>query len=148
MKHRGNCHCGDVNLETDLDPMAIVQCNCASCRRLTGSISVAALYAEEEISIEGETDVYVFNGGSGEDITVHFCVACNTRVKYYFDIFDGIVLVPIGCFDNVKDFKPRLEIWTDEKLSWLQDDGCIHTRVRDSGVHERLLSLLEALENR
>jgi hypothetical protein len=148
MKHRGNCHCGHVSHETDLDPMVIVQCHCASCRRLTGAVSVTTLYAEEEISVEGDTDIYVFKGGSGEDVTVHYCRNCNTRVKYYFDVFDGIVLVPIGCFDNVKDFKPRLEIWTDEKLSWLQDDGCIQTSVQDSGVQERLISLLEVLENR
>ena len=40
MKHRGNCHCGHVSHETDLDPMVIVQCHCASCRRLTGAVSV------------------------------------------------------------------------------------------------------------
>ena len=63
MKHRGNCHCGHVSHETDLDPMVIVQCHCASCRRLTGAVSVTTLYAEEEISVEGDTDIYVFKGG-------------------------------------------------------------------------------------
>lgn len=59
-----------------------------------------------------------------------------------------MVLVPIGCFDKVKSFEPRLEIWTDEKLSWISDNGCFVERVKDSGVQERLMELLEVIGNR
>lgn len=148
MKHTGGCHCGQITLESNLEPMAIVQCNCQSCRRLTGAISVTTLYGEDEIQITGNTDCYTHQGGSGGDVTTHFCVRCNTRVKYFFDIFEGIVLVPIGCFDEVKSFEPKLEIWTDEKLTWLSDNGCFVERVKDMGVQERLMVLLASLEDR
>ena len=61
---------------------------------------------------------------------------------------EGMVALPIGMFDKAKDFKPRLEIWTSEKLDWLKDDGSIVNKIEDSGVKERLVELLEKIENR
>ena len=55
--------------------------------------------------------------------------------------------MPIGCFDNVKQLKPKLEIWTSEKLSWLEDDGCIQLRIADSGMQERLEAMLAKLND-
>ena len=148
MKHSGGCHCGKITIESNLEPMAIVQCNCQSCRRLTGSISVTTLYGEDEIIVSGDTDEYTHIGGSGGNVTTYFCKSCNTRVKYFFDMFDGIVMVPVGCFDKVKSFEPKLEIWTKEKLSWMSDNGCFIERVQDMGIQERLMTLLASLEDR
>ena len=49
MKHQGGCHCKQFSFKTDVDPMLVVQCNCKSCRRLTGSINIGCLYADTEI---------------------------------------------------------------------------------------------------
>ena len=65
MKHQGGCHCQQFSFETDIDPMLIVQCNCKSCRRITGSINIGCLYGETEVKFMGETNVYEFAGGSG-----------------------------------------------------------------------------------
>ena len=58
MKHQGGCHCKQFSFKTDFDPMLVVQCNCKSCRRLTGSINIGCLYADTEIDFEGETNIY------------------------------------------------------------------------------------------
>ena len=147
MKHYGSCHCGGVNITSYNKPMIVVQCNCQSCRKLTGSVSVSCLFDDTEIEFSGATNVYQFEGGSGQSITVHFCETCNSRSYYYFDVFEGLVIVPIGCFDNVKQLKPKLEIWTSEKLSWLEDDGCIQLRIADSGMQERLEAMLAKLND-
>ena len=60
MKHQGGCHCQQFSFETDIDPMLIVQCNCKSCRRITGSINIGCLYWEREVKFMGETNVYKF----------------------------------------------------------------------------------------
>ena len=64
MKHQGGCHCKEFSFGTDIDPMLIVQCNCKSCRRITGSINIGCLYAETEVDFIGETSVYQLAGGS------------------------------------------------------------------------------------
>jgi hypothetical protein len=42
----------------------------------------------------------------------------------------------------------KLEIWASEKLKFLGDNGCFEVSVEDSGVMERLQTLLVALEDR
>jgi hypothetical protein len=106
------------------------------------------MYAEEEITFTGETDSYTYEGGSGMNITASFCKNCHIRVAARPEVMEGIVAVSIGLFDDSKQFEPKLEIWTSEKLGWLKDSDCVQERVPDSGVSERLMALLESLENR
>ena len=148
MKYKGQCHCGDVKCETDLEPMLSYNCNCNSCRRISGSIGMRGLYALEEITFTGKTSEYVYKGGSGGNIYYHSCPKCNTGVYATFDYMEGVMGVPMGVFDHASEFSPKLEIWTSTKLNWLKDDGSIENRVEDSGVKERLIGLLESLENR
>jgi len=133
---------------TDLDPMLVAQCNCNNCRRISGALRVSTMYASDEIEFTGETDVYTYLGGSGMNIHAHFCKTCNVNMYNLIEVMDGITGVPLGVFDNPHKFQPKLEIWTSVKLDWMQDNGCILERVEDSGVPERLMGLLESLENR
>jgi len=148
MKHEGQCHCGKITIESELDPMLTYTCGCNSCRRKGGSVGARVMYAQDEVKIKGSTKEYIYEGGSGGKIYSQHCENCFTLTHATFDYMEGMVALPIGMFDKAKDFKPRLEIWTSEKLDWLKDDGCIVNKVEDSGVKERLVELLEKIENR
>ena len=149
MKHLGGSHCGQVKFETDLDPMLSMQCNCSSCRRLTGSVNMGMYYAEDEVNFQGEQVFYEYEGGSGGNMKMGFCPNCHGRVSARPEILDGIVGMPLGTFDNAKDVEGlKLEIWASEKLKFLRDNGCFEMSVEDSGVMERLQTLLVALEDR
>ena len=95
-----------------MDPMLVVQFNCKSCRRLTGSINIGCLYADTEIDFEGETDIYEFAGGSGFINKAHFCSKCN--VSFYNkrapEVMEGMVSIPLDCFDIPNDLAPKVEI--------------------------------------
>ena len=69
-KHTGGCHCGEIKLETDLDPMLVSMCNCGRCRTLFGALALGAMYADEEVSVVGETKAYEFIGGSGMQVVI------------------------------------------------------------------------------
>ena len=148
MAHAGACHCKRVTFETELAPMLVFQCNCNSCRRFTGSMGVRAMYASDEVEWTGEVSEYAYQGGSGGNIYTQNCPNCHTCTYATLDLMDGITVIPIGMFDESHTLIPKLEIWSCAKLGWLKDDGCIENRVPDMGVQERLLQLLEALENR
>ena len=147
MKNYGSCHSGGDNITSSNRSIIVVQCQCQFCRKLTGSVSVSCLFDEKEIEFLGATNVYQFEGGSGQSITVYFCETCNYRSYYYFDVFEGLVIVPIGCFDNLKQLKPKLAIWKSEKLSWLEDDRCIQLKIADSEMQERLEAMLSKLND-
>jgi len=148
MKYGGHCHCSQVKFETDLLPMIVAQCNCTSCRRLTGIVGVRAMYGQDEVNWNGALSEYVYQGGSGGNIYTQHCPNCHTNVYATLDAIEGVYSIPMGMFSDPTILKPKLEIWTDAKLSWLKDDGCIADSVPDSGVQERIMSLLEGIEDR
>jgi hypothetical protein len=147
-KHTGSCHCGQVKLATDLDPMLTMQCNCTSCRRHSGSFTLHTFYAESEIEIEGPTKTYEYTGGSGHKMTASHCTNCMTKIAVRPEIFEGMLGVPVGMFDNAKSFTPKMEMWNSERLPFLASSECMEDRFDDSAVAERLSALIEALENR
>ena len=148
MSYTGQCHCGNVKFETNLKPMLVVQCNCGSCRRLTGSVGVRAMYYSDEVTWTGAISEYVYQGGSGGNLYTQHCPNCHTNVYTTLDYMEGMTSIPVGMFDEPQDIKPWLEIWTDAKLNWVKNDGCITNSVPDMGVQERLVEVLESLENR
>jgi hypothetical protein len=81
MKHSGGCHCGQVKFETDLNPMLSMQCNCSSCRRLTGSVNMGMYYQEDEVNFSGDQVYYEYEGGSGGNMKMGFCPKCYVRVS-------------------------------------------------------------------
>ena len=150
MKHQGGCHCKQFSFKTDFDPMLVVQCNCKSCRRLTGSINIGCLYADTEIDFEGETNIYEFAGGSGFINKAYFCSKCNVRVynKPAPEVMEGMVSIPLGCFNNTSELAPKVEIWSEEKLTFLSKSECILESFEGNGIPERLNALLSSLESR
>ena len=148
MSYTGQCHCGNVKFETNLKPMLVVQCNCGSCRRLTGSVGVRAMYSSDEVTWTGAISEYVYQGGSGGNLYTQHCPNCHTNVYTTLDYMEGMTSIPVGMFDEPQDIKPWLEIWTDAKLNRVKNDGCITNSVPDMGVQERLVEVLESLENR
>ena len=59
-----------------------------------------------------------------------------------------MIVIPIGVLDKSLELKPKSEIFNNYKLPWLKDDGCIQESFEESAVEERLMMLLETLENR
>ena len=148
MKYEGSCHCGQVTFKTDLKPMLILQCNCTSCRRFTGSVRIACNYSSEEVEWSGAVSEYVYQGGSGGNIYTHHCPNCHSYAYATLDYLEGVTSIPLGMFNDPQGMAPTIEIWTDTKLAWLRDDGCINNSIPDSGIKERISELLESLENR
>ena len=64
------------------------------------------------------------------------------------DSFSGMVKLSLGAFDNPHAFKHRGEIYTNYKLDWIKDDGCIEEHFEEATVEERLMSLLTFLAER
>ncbi len=127
--------------------MVVVQCNCKRCRRLTGSINIGCLYADTEDDLEGETNIYEFARGSGFINRAHFCSTCNLRV-YNKPAPEVMVSIPLGCFDNINQLAPKVEIWSEEILAFLSKFECILESFEGNGIPERLNALLSSLEGR
>ena len=61
---------------------------------------------------------------------------------------EGMVSIPLGCFNNTNELAPRVEIWIEEKLTFLSKSECILDAFEVNGIPERLNALLSSLESR
>ena len=88
---------------------------------------MGVFYADTEVDFEGETNVYEFAGGSGFMNSAYFCSACNVSVynKPAPEVMEGMVSIPLGCFNNINELAPKVEIWSEEKLTFLSKSECI-----------------------
>ena len=115
---------------------------------LYGAVGLGAMYADEEVSVVGETKTYEYTGGSGMQVINHFCGDCGCRIYTIAEAFPGMAAFVVGVFDKATSFEPRGEIFTNYKLPWLKDNGCIQESFEESAESERIMLVLEALEDR
>ena len=81
-------------------------------------------------------------------IHLHFCSNCATRTHGFVDAIEGFILLPIGVFDDSRQFKPKMEIFRDHGLDQLTNDGSIQESFGEAAVMKRLMALMENLDQR
>ncbi len=80
----------------------------------------------------------------------YYCSKCNVRVynKPALEVIEGMVGIPLGCFNNISELAPIVEIWSEEKLTFLSKSECILESFKGNGIPKRLNALLSSLESR
>ena len=111
-------------------------------------MSVFAAFGENEVELNGETSVYSVTGGSGLPLHYTFCGSCGNLIYSNPDLIDGIIYMMLAVFDDPHVFKPRIEIWSDQKNNWFSDDGCIVESFKDNGTIDRIQMFMENLDQR
>jgi hypothetical protein len=67
MKIDGQCHCGRITYEADVDPGRVSICHCTDCQALTGSpYRVTVICSAEQVRMSGKAlKVYAKTGDNG-----------------------------------------------------------------------------------
>ena len=80
----------------------------------------------------------------------HFfsCANCAMRAYITPKFLDGFQLIPLGTFDDFLQFKPNMEIFTNYKVTWTRDSGCLKESFEESAVIERIGVMMENLDQR
>ena len=123
MKVDGQCHCGKIAYEAEVDPASSVICNCTACQELSGApfrASVAAK-AEDFRITRGKPKEYVKTADSGSKRAQGFCGDCGSpiyatsaenRTKYN---------LRLGAVRQRKDLPPQRQIWCQSTIAWGQN---------------------------
>ena len=61
---------------------------------------------------------------------------------------DAVMGIVLGAFDDSLQFEPKSEIFTNYKMKWLRDYGCIKESFEEAAVIERIQLLMENLDQR
>jgi len=122
MKIDGQCHCGQIAYEAELDLENIGICHCSDCQALSASaFRTIAIASKDHFKVtRGVPREYVKVGDSGNARVQAFCPNCGSGL-YATDAGDDRKAYNIraGTIKQRHDLIPRFECWTQSALSWL-----------------------------
>jgi hypothetical protein len=123
METNGGCLCGAIRYRLTGPAQATSLCHCNSCRRATGGPSLAwAIFAEEDVAItSGEIAVFASSPG----VERGFCARCGTSLTYARANRPGLFDVTTASLDDPESCPPAMEIWTEERLSWVAANSAL-----------------------
>jgi hypothetical protein len=124
----GQCHCGFVTYEAEIDPAAVVICHCTDCQRLTGSpYRVTVRVPQADLTLTGkQPKVYTKIAESGRARLLHFCPECGTPL---FSSGTGEAAatwgVRWGSINQRASLKPARQIWCSSATDWFGETAAL-----------------------
>ena len=120
----GQCHCGEIEFEGELDPDKVGICHCSDCQALSGSAfrTVGLVDAGNFTVTRGQPSEYIKVGASGNRRIQAFCGTCGSAL--YATNADGEPLaysVRLGTVSQRHELPPQFEIWRQSALPWLPE---------------------------
>ena len=128
MRIDGQCHCGFVTYEAEIDPGAVLICHCTDCQRLTGSpYRVTVRAAREAVRLTGNPPkIYTKTAGSGRPRLLSFCPECGTPL---FSTGTGEAAttwgIRWGSINQRADLKPVRQIWCASATDWFGETAAL-----------------------
>lgn len=125
---RGECNCGTVAFELDLDATDVFVCHCSICRRSTGSngIAVVVINNEQFRWIQTMDAIQTWKKPDA-DWQTWFCRQCGSPLPGHND--EHRMFVPAGLITEGEEaLIVRHHIWTGSKANWdeIGDHGKQH----------------------
>ena len=125
----GNCHCGAIRYEAEIEPKRVGICHCTDCQTFSGgAFRASVLVGEANFRlIEGDPAVYEKVAESGAMRKLAFCAKCGTHV---FGMTAGTdarsYSVRVGTLAQRADLAPVAQVWARSSLPWLEDLSGLH----------------------
>lgn len=124
MKVGGECHCGRIVFEADVDPQNSRICHCTDCQTMGGSAFRMVVPSQPDgfRIIAGEPKVYVKIAESGNQRAQAFCPDCGTHI-YASPAGDGpkVYNIRTSTVRQRQQLPPKSQIWYRSARPWLFD---------------------------
>jgi hypothetical protein len=131
MKIDGQCHCGHVRYEAEIDPQRVSICHCTDCQALTGSAyRVTVLTPRDSIRITaGAPKLYTKTGDNGLKRLQYFCPECGSPLFTGGEGDDADDWgIRWGSIRQRRELSPKRQIWCRSAAPWIQDLGDLPAR--------------------
>jgi hypothetical protein len=123
MKVEGQCHCGQITFEAEIDPQTVGICHCTDCQTLTGSAYRVTVHAPPAKFVlrSGTPRIYIKIAESGNERAHGFCGNCGTPI-YATDPHEPRSYgIRVGTLKQRGDLLPRRQSWYRSALGWVTD---------------------------
>jgi hypothetical protein len=121
MKVEGQCHCGQIAYEAEVDPEKVSICHCTDCQVLTGTayrLSVPAAAADFHLKA-GKLKTYLkTTADSGNPRLQAFCPNCGTPIYASAPEKPTAYTLRVGAIRQRDKLPPKRQIWCRSALSW------------------------------
>ena len=134
MQIDGQCHCGSVSYEAEIDSEAVSVCHYTDCQALTGSpFRVTAICSGQAIRLTGgRPRVYGKRGDNGRMRFQHFCGQCGSPL---FTSGEGVDAddwgIRWGSIRQRDGLRPTRQIWCQSAALWIDAVPGLPGRPRD-----------------
>ncbi|MGF6433757.1 GFA family protein [Bradyrhizobium elkanii] len=134
MRIDGQCHCGAITYQAEIDPERVSICHCTDCQALTGSpYRVTVICAAEQVWLTaGAPNIYRKRGDNGRIRFQHFCGDCGSPL-----FTSGENGVPDdwgirwGSIRQRDRLPPRRQVWCRSAAPWINDLKELPARPKD-----------------
>lgn len=134
MKIDGQCHCGFVTYEAEIDPDNVAICHCTDCQRLTGSpYRVTVRVPQAALRLTGNPPkLYNKIAESGRRRLLYFCPECGSPL---FSTGTGDAAenwgIRWGSINQRASLKPTSQIWCSSATDWFGETAALPGTPRD-----------------
>jgi hypothetical protein len=119
----GGCLCGKVRYEVTGEIKTAGKCHCQQCQKSTGaSAMTAAVYADEDVKVTGETKSYTYTSDGGRPVTNVFCPNCGASISGHSPAFAGLTLIRAGTLDDSSGLEPQFVVYNKRRPAWDGDN--------------------------
>jgi hypothetical protein len=122
MKVEGQCHCGAIAYEAEVEPGTIAICHCADCQRQSGSAFRTNIPTpiDKFRVLRGTPKKYIKTVDSGAKRVHAFCANCGGPVYACAAENPQTYSLRVGALNQRYDLgAPARQIWTKRRFPWL-----------------------------
>ncbi len=121
MKIDGQCHCGNITYQAEIDPEEVYICHCTDCQSISGTaFRWAVSVAEENFQLlTGSPKTYIKRAESGAESHQLFCPDCASPL-YSTAIGEGpkSFNLRLGTARQRAELQPKLQVWHRSAQPW------------------------------
>lgn len=115
----GGCLCGDVRYESGNDPVMTAHCQCADCRKASGTgHGTHVVLHEAAYTLTGETKSYDHPADSGNIVSRHFCPNCGCAIHSTNSAMPGMVFIRASSLDDPDIVTPQMVVYASRAAAW------------------------------
>jgi hypothetical protein len=121
MKVDGQCHCGAITFEAEVDPERVYVCHCTDCQSISGSpFRWATNVPKGDFRLlSGSPKTYVKQAESGDENHQVFCPDCASPIYSTSSRDDWKSFnVRLGTVRQRAQLQPKLQLWHRSAQAW------------------------------
>lgn len=117
---QASCHCGQLKVACQGDPVRVSVCHCLACQQRTGSaFGVQARFPRECLSVTGQSKQYTRTGDSGGKVKFFFCPECGSTVFWHPEGLPAFAAVAVGAFADPTFPEPKVAVYEARQHGWV-----------------------------